>query len=361
MAIPLTALDYDLPDELIAQTPAARRDESRLLVVNRARRDCTHAVFRQIGDFLPPRSLLLRNNARVLPARLRGRRAGGGQVECLLLTPAAGRDNAWWCLLRPGRKLREGSAFTLDGETQATVLEVDGEGRRLIEFTLEQDESVTALANRLGEMPLPPYVRRGEGEESGTVDRERYQTVYARPDRAVAAAAPTAGLHFTPELITALETGGHRFADVTLHVGPGTFQPIKTEWVKDHPIHREIYEIPAATRQILHAGGSPRVAVGTTSVRAVEDYLRHPDAERARSGDDFFGEAGLYLHPPATFAGTDVLITNFHLPRSTLLCLVAAFLDPGGETGLDWLKEIYAEAVERRYRFFSYGDAMLIL
>ena len=360
MAIPLNALDFELPQELIAQTPAVRRDDSRLLVVNRQRRTLTHSVFRQLGDFLPARSALVRNNARVLPARFRGRREGGGQVECLLLTPAQNRVNSWWCLLRPGRKLREGSGFQLDRETMAKVLDIDQQGRRLVEFALTIDESVTAMANRLGEMPLPPYVRRHGESEVRAVDRERYQTVYAQSDRAVAAAAPTAGLHFTPELIAALEQSGHSFHDVTLHVGPGTFQPIKTEWVNDHPIHHEIYEIPASTRRLLHNGELSRVAIGTTSVRAVEDYLRRPESETRDLETDFYGNACLYLYPPASFAGTDAMITNFHLPRSTLLCLVAAFLDPGGETGLEWLREIYGLAVKERYRFFSYGDAMLI-
>ncbi|HKB90912.1 MAG TPA: S-adenosylmethionine:tRNA ribosyltransferase-isomerase, partial [Opitutaceae bacterium] len=191
-----------------------------------------------------------------------------------------------------------------------------------------------------------------------TLDRERYQTVYANRSRQVAVAAPTAGLHFTPELLTQLAETGVRFGDVTLHVGLGTFKPIQTEFIEDHPIHREIYELSNATQNLLFETSGRRIAVGTTTVRTLEHFLK---THKIPTGKDHLAEADLYVYPPATFRGIDALITNFHQPRSTLLCLVSAFLAPGTSDGISWLKEIYAEAVVRDYRFFSYGDAMLIL
>ncbi len=352
--------DYPLPGELIAQEPLERRDRSRLLVVERDSGRLQHREFREIGDLLPAGGRLFRNNASVLPARLRGFRPTGGAVECLLLAPADG-PNEWRCLLKPGKKLPPGATFGIEGAYRAEVLEVLEPGERRIRFFLERDASVTALANRLGEIPLPPYIRRDREDPRRDMDRQRYETVYASRDRQVAVAAPTAGLHFTPELLDALRDRGFSTAEITLHVGAGTFQPIQTERISDHAIHREVYEIPASTRRLLESPpDETRIAVGTTTVRALEDYAR-----RRRPTDDpdspFTAEADLYLFPPSDFALTDVLITNFHLPRSTLLCLVAAFLDPGGTAGIEWLREIYAEAVARRYRFYSYGDAMLIL
>ena len=207
-------------------------------------------------------------------------------------------------------------------------------------------------------MPLPPYITGHDNDAARAVDRERYQTVYADRSHQVAAAAPTAGLHFTPELLAGIAAQGVNFADLTLHVGLGTFRPIVTDLVEDHAIHREVYEMPSATQQALFAATGRRIAVGTTSVRSIEDYLA---THTAPMGRDFFGEAGIFIYPPRGFRGVDALITNFHQPRSTLLCLVSAFLTPGSTDGVAWLKEIYADAVAREYRFFSYGDAMLIL
>jgi S-adenosylmethionine:tRNA ribosyltransferase-isomerase len=350
--------DYPLPERLIAQTPAPRRDQSRLLVVDRHAHTVAHQVFADLPDLLLAGDTLFRNNAAVLPARLFAQRPSGGQVECLLLRPA-GSDNEWWCLLRPGRKLSPGATFLRTDAFKATVLAKESDGVARVAFTTPGGEAIAAVANRLGEVPLPPYILRHHTAEERRLDLERYQTVYADRAHQVAVAAPTAGLHFTPELLARLAAGGVRFADVTLHVGLGTFRPIATETVEGHAIHREIYELPLETQHQLFAiGGGRRIAVGTTTVRSVEDFLRRHSAPLDRP---HVAEADLFIYPPGRFRGVDALVTNFHQPRSTLLCLVAAFLAPGSIDGVAWIKEIYAEAVACEYRFFSYGDAMLIL
>lgn len=348
--------DYPLPERLIAQVPLAQRDASRLLVVHRAARRLEHRTFREIGEYLRPGDTLFRNNAAVIPARLHARRPSGGAVECLLLRPATDA-NDWWCLLRPGRKLPPGETFGLPGLFTATVQEKTEEGTFRVRFACA-DGDILAVANRIGEMPLPPYITERGDDAAKQADRERYQTVYADRGHQVAAAAPTAGLHFTPDLLARLAAQGVGFADVTLHVGLGTFRPIATEHVEDHAIHREVYEVPLAAQRALFAPTGRRIAVGTTSLRTLEDFRRRHSAALDR---DYFGEADLYVYPPAQFAGADALVTNFHQPRSTLLCLISAFLTPGSTDGVEWFKEIYAEAVAREYRFLSYGDAMLIL
>ena len=374
--------DYPLPERLIAQQPAQRRDESRLLVVDRTTRRLEHRHFRDLPGYLRPGDTLFRNNAAVIPARLHATRPTGGAIECLLLRPAASNaqppiPNArpsgssshpqvsglksqvsdWWCLLRPGKKLPVGATFGLAGAFTGTVQEKTEDGLARVSFTTT-DGDIVAVANRFGEMPLPPYITGHDSAEAHRLDRERYQTVYADRGHQVAAAAPTAGLHFTPELLATIAAQGVACADLTLHVGLGTFRPISAERIEDHAIHREVYEVPGATQRALFARAGRRIAVGTTSVRSIEDYLSRYEAPAA---GDFIGEAGLFIYPPRTFRGVDALITNFHQPRSTLLCLVSAFLTPGSTDGIAWLKEIYAEAVAREYRFFSYGDAMLIL
>jgi S-adenosylmethionine:tRNA ribosyltransferase-isomerase len=355
----ISLFNFELPKELIAQEPAEVRDRSRLMVIDRKTRSLSHRIFAEVGDFLPPGATLLRNNARVLPARLRGTRPGGGAVECVLVQ-ATEKVEEWWCLARPGRKLRAGARFGQKKEWSAEVLHVAGDGQRLIRFRPAQQENFLSLVNRVGEMPLPPYIHREKNDERVAADRDRYQTVYAQADKQVAAAAPTAGLHFTSELEADLRRREISFGDLTLHIGLGTFQPIKTQNVEDHAIHREIYEIPPGTRELLSgAKPGPLVAVGTTVTRAVEDYLRR-EAPSAKA-ETFLGEADIYIYPPFDFRGVDSLITNFHLPRSSLLCLVSAFLAPGRTDGIAWLLELYAEAIRERYRFFSYGDAMLIL
>jgi len=357
--------DYPLPESHIAQQPAASRDHSRLLVVHRREHRIEHRAFHEVGAYLRPGDVLIRNTAAVIPARLQAHRPSGGAVECLLLRPArgaappGGAEEEWWCLLRPGRKLPVGAAFGLAGGFTATVREKRDDGTARVAFACA-GRALLEVARELGEMPLPPYIHPRQSEALRALDRARYQTVYADPRRPVAAAAPTAGLHFTPEVLAQLAARGVRLADLTLHVGLGTFRPIATEEIEDHPIHRETYELPAATREILRAPTGRRVAVGTTALRAIEDHLARPAPSRSENVP-VFAEADLFLHPPAQFRGVDALLTNFHQPRSTLVCLVAAFLAPGTTDGVAWLREIYAEAVARDYRFLSYGDAMLIL
>jgi S-adenosylmethionine:tRNA ribosyltransferase-isomerase len=356
--------DYALPEELIAQTPADRRDLSRLLVVDRRHRTLQHRHFRDLPEYLRPADCLFRNNARVIPARLRAQRPTGGQVECLLLQPAApgpatppGGTEEWWCLLKPGKKLPVGATFGLAGAFTARVREKTPDGLVRAEFS-PQDADMLAVANRCGALPLPPYIAGRRSDSERQLDTERYQTVYARREQQVAVAAPTAGLHFTPELLAALAGHGVACADLTLHVGLGTFRPITAAQIEDHVIHRETYEIGPATQQALFAPAGRRIAVGTTAVRTVEHFLSRHTAALERT---YRGEADIFIYPPHEFRGVDALVTNFHQPRSTLLCLVASFLAPGSRDGIGWLREIYAEAVARGYRFLSYGDAMLIL
>ena len=361
--------DYALPDRLIAQQPCVRRDESRLLVVHRSNRTTEHRRFRDLTDFLRAGDCLFRNNAAVIPARLHATRPTGGQVECLLLRPARAEGDSrrtvsseWWCLLRPGKKLPVGATFSQSDFFVGTVREKSADGLVRVRFDTPGDD-ILAVANRLGEMPLPPYIAARGTDEERRLDRERYQTVYADRGHQVAVAAPTAGLHFTPGLFAQLAAQGISCSDLTLHVGLGTFRPISAENIEDHVIHREDYEISAATQTALLTTPGRRVAVGTTSVRTIEHFLAsHPTPTLSPSrGSPIAAEADLFIHPPHEFRGVDALITNFHQPRSTLLCLVAAFLAPGSTDGIGWLKEIYADAISREYRFFSYGDAMLIL
>lgn len=394
MSLPTDLFDYHLPGHLIAQVPAQRRDESRLLVVDRQSRRLEHRHFRDLPEYLKSGDTLFRNNAAVIPARLHAIRPTGGAVECLLLRPAvSGQRSAvssqrsavggessslgtphsalrtphsdqWLCLLRPGKKFPVGATFALSGAFTGTVQEKTEDGLARVSFETT-DGDILAVANRIGEMPLPPYITGHDSDESHRIDRERYQTVYADRGHQVAAAAPTAGLHFTPELLARVEAQGVAFADLTLHVGLGTFRPITSATIEDHAIHREVYEIPSATQRALAAPSGRRIAVGTTSVRSIEDWMMRAGSPALKEGDtqpfrDWMAEASIFIYPPRTFNGVDALITNFHQPRSTLLCLVSAFLTPGSTDGIAWLKEIYGEAVAREYRFFSYGDAMLI-
>ncbi len=365
--------DYDLPAERIAQKPVEKRDASKLLVVNRRRQQIEHRCFRDLPDYLLPTDKIFRNKAKVLPARLFANRPTGGQVECLLLRQAQRKElevrpvarsstsEAWWCLLKPGKRLPNGSTFSKDDFFEAEVLEKNRNAEYLISFRLKKHASTREMAQELGKMPLPPYISRRKNDERDSEDRNRYQTVYADSEKQVAAAAPTAGLHFTPELNMVLSKQGISFHDLILHVGMGTFKPLEAETIEEHEIHRETYEIPTATQKALFEAVKQqqrRIAVGTTSVRSIEDFLAKKDQPE---DSPFIDEAGLFIFPPYTFKGVDALITNFHLPRSTLLCLVASFLIPGRNDGIHWLKEIYAEAISENYRFLSYGDAMLIV
>lgn len=354
--------DYHLPQEAIAQVPADRRDQSRLLLVNRSTGQVADHFFRELPDLLPQPATCFRNTVSVLKARLHGERTTGGSVECLLLYPGTNAATSeWTCLLKPGKRLPVGSTFRRKGIFEATVLEKHVDGQALVRFELEKHASVTAMADELGEMPLPPYIQRAKDDPRRDLDAERYQTVYADQEKPFAAAAPTAGLHFTPGVIDRMTAGGNQFEDLALHVGLGTFKPIQTDLVESHIMHKEFYEIPESTRRALQAKDKGiKMAIGTTSLRAMEDFYRHARKNPVSDNGTFSRFADLFIYPPDTFT-TDALLTNFHLPRSSLLCLVSAFLTPGSTDGTAWLKQIYDAAIKRNYRFYSYGDAMLIL
>ena len=344
VALPLSSFDYELPGDRIAQEPVACRDAARLLVLNRQSGARSHRVVRELPGLLRPGDILVMNDTRVRPARIHGRTASGGRVE-LLFVRAHG-PHQWQCLGRPAKRLRTGTVVLLPGEHRMAVEHRLGEGRYLI--TSQDTFDVAQLLRDHGELPLPPYIARRDGVHPA--DIERYQTVFARHEGAVA--APTAGLHFTPELLAAVRAGGVELAWITLHVGPGTFLPVRTEDVRQHHMEAETASIPIATADAVNAArrdGRRVIAVGTTTVRALESAAR--DSGRVRAGDL---EADVFILPGFVFRVTDALLTNFHLPRSTLLMLVAAFA--GRAATLD----AYAEAVREGYRFYSYGDAMLI-
>ena len=356
--------DYHLPADRIAQEPSARRDASKLMVVNRETRRVTHTQFAHIGDFLPTNARFFRNNVAVLKARIFGYRPTGGKVECLLLQPAEDALT-WWCLLRPGKKTLQARSFGIEGDYHAEVLDAGQNGDYRVRFHLSRNESVIDLSERLGIMPLPPYIQRDTEDPRSEDDNDRYQTVYADYEKRLAVAAPTAGLHFTNELIDAMKARGFQFYDLTLQVGIGTFHPIQTESILEHTMHREFYEIPAGTLAALQNRDSgPRVAIGTTSVRSIEDAFRRlagkPQSCTTPDGS-VQAEADIFIYPPFRYQAVDALITNFHLPKSTLLCLVSAFLIQGETSGIQWLLELYEEAIKHNYRFYSYGDAMLII
>ncbi len=332
---------YYLPEELIAQTPLQQRDSSRLMVLDRQTGEVTHKHFYDILDYLQPGDCLVMNDSRVLPARLLGHRPTGGAVEVLLLRDLG--DKCWECLCKPGRKMQPGSEVIFgDGELTATVREVREDGNRVVEFHYEG--IFLEVLERLGKMPLPPYIK----EE--LQDQERYQTVYSR--EVGSAAAPTAGLHFTQELLEKIRQKGVKEAFVTLHVGLGTFRPVKAEQITDHHMHAELCMISQETADILNEtrrSGGRILCVGTTSCRTLESLVQEDGSFVASSK-----WTEIFIYPGYTFKAMDGLITNFHLPESTLVMLVSAF------AGREHVLAAYEEAVREKYRFFSFGDAMFI-
>jgi S-adenosylmethionine:tRNA ribosyltransferase-isomerase len=344
----VSELDFALPEELIAQEPVEPRDASRLLLLPRAGGDPRHLRFADLPGLLRPGDLLVLNDSRVIPARLVGRKASGGRVEILLVEPsadtAAGEPARWVAMAQASKPIRIGTRVDVDG-LLAEVIRVDGEG--FYEVRFDRDEAGLAGAlERVGRVPLPPYIRR----EPGAADRDRYQTIVARTPGSVA--APTAGLHFTPGLLAALAERGVEQATVTLHVGPGTFLPVRAARLEEHRMHAERYEVPEATSRAFDAvrqRGGRVVAVGTTAVRTLESAFTNGEL---RPGP---GRTEIFIRPGHRFRAVDGLLTNFHLPRSTLLALVCAL------GGTDRVLAAYRRAVEERYRFFSYGDAMAIL
>lgn len=332
---------FDLPEELIAQTPLEKRDSSRLMCLDRYRGEITHRVFTDLADMLNPGDCLVMNDSRVLPARLLGSRETGGAVEVLLLRDLGGGQ--WECLTRPGRKTKPGTHLSFGGgELTAEVLSVAEGGNRIIQFNY--DGIFLEILEHLGKMPLPPYIK----EE--LQDAERYQTVYSR--ELGSAAAPTAGLHFTKELLDKIAAKGVRECFVTLHVGLGTFRPVKEDEIEDHDMHSEFCIMPEETARIINetkAAGGRVVCVGTTSCRTVESFAK-PDG----SMEPTSGWTNIFIYPGYEFKCMDALVTNFHLPESTLVMLVSAF------AGREHVLNAYAEAVRERYRFFSFGDAMFI-
>lgn len=362
----IEAYEYALPDSLIAAHPADRRGESRMLVARRETHETEHVRFADLPDYLGPSDLLVFNNTRVIPARIMAKKQTGGAVEMLVLDIIApGGEDRWTepadgrvvfrCMTRSSRPLRAGMELSADEGSAGPFVVRDWEaGKATVE--VEWAGSPVEMLDEVGQMPLPPYILKrrktlGEAEEATAADRKRYQTVYAQKPGAVA--APTAGLHFSEELFAQLDARGVERAFVTLQVGIGTFRPVSADRLSEHEMHSEEYEISAALAEAIErtrkAGGRV-IAVGTTSARALE-----AEARREKPFEPGVRQTDIFLHPGVEFGVCDGLITNFHLPRSTLLALVAGF------AGYDFMREIYAEAVEREYRFYSYGDGMLIL
>ena len=333
---------YDLPPELIAQTPLEKRDESRLLCLDKATGEWSHHHFYELPDFLRAGDCLILNNSRVLPARLLGHRLpGGGACEVLLLQDKG--DKVWECLVRPGKHLREGARVSFgDGELTAEIAEALPDGNRLVRF--DYNGIFLEVLERLGKMPLPPYIK----EE--LQDQERYQTVYSKVNGS--AAAPTAGLHFTPELLERIAAKGVGVGYVTLHVGLGTFRPVKEDEIEQHDMHSEYCTIPQETADLINrtkVNGGRVICVGTTSCRTIESWAGE-DGTMTATG----GWTNIYIYPGYRFKVMDALVTNFHLPESTLIMLVSAL------AGREHVLASYEEAVRERYRFFSFGDAMFI-
>ncbi len=343
--------DYKLPEELIAQVPADKRQNSRMLVLDRKERTLLHKHFYDITDFIEPDTLLVLNNTKVLPARLLGRKDTGANIEVFLLNPT-NRTNVWNSLIKPSKRVKVGTLIKISDELSVKVLErLEDNGEWVVEL-LYSGDSLSEVLHRNGNIPLPPYIHRKNADEDlKKLDFERYQTVYARDEGSVA--APTAGLHFTEDILTRLQAKGVELCYITLNVGLGTFRPVMCENITEHKMHSESFEISEkAAEQIENAkkNGKKILAVGTTTVRTLETAYKKLGC--VKPCNDY---SELFIYPPFDFKVVDGLITNFHLPKSTLLMLVSAF------AGKDFIFEAYQSAVRNKYRFFSYGDCMLIL
>jgi S-adenosylmethionine:tRNA ribosyltransferase-isomerase len=342
--------DFNVPQELIAHEPAAERDHSRLMALDRARRTIEHKHFYDVVDYLSPGDLLVLNDTKVMPANLVGKKEGSGaRVEVLLVSShgarVASRQQTWECLVKPGKRLQVGSRVIFgDDEVIGTVLEKTESGEQVIDF----EGDLGGFMKRAGEIPLPPYIRSAT-RDSGLADR--YQTVYAEKEGA--SAAPTAGLHFTPELLERIKDRGIGVAHLTLHTGLATFKPIYAENIEDHKMYSESYEVPAETIRVMR-NAKRVIAVGTTSVRTLEACASELTTKTPRH-EGLKGETDIFIYPGYEFKVVDAMITNFHWPRTTLVALVSAF------AGKDFIMKAYREAIEQKYRFFSFGDAMLIL
>jgi len=338
----LSDFDYELPGELVAQEPLPERDASRMLVVDRATGTWTDRMFRDLPSMVGPGDCLVVNDSKVYPSRLFGRKEGyAREVEIFLARPLDAERRYWSALVRPGRHLHSGVHVEITPRLSAQILEtgVRGERRIRLEWTGDLDEEL----QRVGHVPLPPYIHRLDNP----ADRERYQTVFA--DKNGSVAAPTAGLHFTPQIVQACETAGAEFARVTLHVGLGTFQPLTNDTVEENQLHSETWSISDDAAAVLQRA-KRKIAVGTTSVRTIETAAHEDAGLTARTG-----ETNLFIYPGYQFEATDTLLTNFHLPKSSLLMLVCSF------AGRELMLEAYRHAAKEKYRFFSYGDCMLIL
>ncbi len=334
----ISEFDYHLPKELIAKYPVEPRDSCKLMVLDRKKREIQHKIFREITDYLNKGDTLVLNDTKVIPARLKGKKTTGANIEIFLLRPFS--ENRWEVLVKNIKRLKEGQEIIFSDEFKGKLLEKYDEGKALVELI---GDNVNSLIKKYGHIPLPPYIEREDEDK----DKEYYQTVFAKKEGAVA--SPTAGLHFTPELIEKIKSKGVNIVYVTLHVGLGTFRPITVENIKEHKMHEEFFQIPEETIKIINETkkrGNSVFAVGTTVVRTLETYARTNKLE---------GFSDIFIYPPFEFKIVDKLITNFHLPKSTLLLLVSAFADK------ELIFKAYEEAVKNKYRFFSYGDAMLII
>lgn len=354
MRLPVKLFDYDLPEELIAQHPPENRGDSRMLVLNRESGECEIRNFTDIVEYLSPGDGLIFNNTRVMSARMYGLKEGtpgAAKIEILLIEPVPGKPRHWKCLLKPGRRVRPGTGVKLleldgtmnDNDDWFIVAAHNSDGSFVIEFTRED---IQPLQNRYGHMPLPPYIRREDEFE----DKERYQTIFAEKPGAVA--APTAGLHFTGKVLDEIRAKGVQTSALTLHVGPGTFQPVSVEDAMQHKMHTENFSLPAECAGLIndvHAAGKKIMAVGTTTVRVIESCVHDDGKVEAHSGS-----TDIFLHPPYKPKAVDMLLTNFHLPKSTLIMLVSTFADR------EKVMAAYELAKKEKMRFYSYGDCMLL-